>query len=180
MQNLLNIRNDCLQPTCTVKTTDFLSVYCILRLSLSTPVLNFPSRFLKLFKICNMLDRPGFAGFFLCFIIYNLVGLRVYIWRRNEPPRCPVLFVFEMGWAATQSVVVGGRRSEPVVTNHCCNLDSSETFVLCSTFSVFNIKFFQSLFENIRGRVHLYCQVLWFGVFYTLDMNLTQLLLLSL
>lgn len=50
----------------------------ILRLSLFTPVLNFPSRFLNLFKICNMLDWPSLAGF-LCFIIYNLVGLWVYI-----------------------------------------------------------------------------------------------------
>ena len=50
-----------------------------------------------------MLDRPSSSGF-LCFIIYNLVGLWVYIWRRNEPPWCPVLFVREMGWTATLSV----------------------------------------------------------------------------
>lgn len=135
-QNLHNIRNDCLQSMCTVKRI-FKPVYCILRLSLSTPVLNFPSRFLKLFKICNMLDWPSSSGL-LCFIIYNLVGLWVYIWRRNEPPWCPVLFRCEMGWTATRSVWC---RSEPVITNHCCDPDSSETFVICSTFSVFNIKF---------------------------------------
>lgn len=140
------------------KNNYFLSVYCILRLSLSTPVLNFPSRFLKLFKICNMLDRPGSSGF-LCFIIYNLVGLWVYIWRRNEPPWCPVLLVREMGWTATQSVWCW---SEPVVTNHCCNLDSSETFVICSTFSVFNIKFFQSVFEYPRKSASLLSSaVIW-------------------
>lgn len=50
MQNLLfNIRNDCLQCALYKKNDYFLSVYCILRLSLSTPVLNFPSRFLKPF-----------------------------------------------------------------------------------------------------------------------------------
>lgn len=47
----------------------FLSVYCISRLSLSTPALIFPSRCLKLFKICKMLDRPSLSGF-LCFFFF--------------------------------------------------------------------------------------------------------------
>lgn len=42
---------------------------------------------------------------------------------------------------------------------------------ICLTFSVFNIKIFQFIKKMyIQERVHLYCQVLWFGVFYTLDM----------
>lgn len=97
-QNLLDVRNDCLQSTCTVKKQFFFKpVYCILHLTLSTSELNFPSRILKLFKICDMLDRLSSSGF-LCFTIYNLVGLWVYIRRRNEPPWCPVLFVREVGW----------------------------------------------------------------------------------
>ena len=162
---LLNIRNDCLQSMCTVKKTIFLPVYCILRLSLSTPVLNFPSRISLRSVICWI--GPGSSGF-LCFIIYTLAGLRVYIWRRNEPPRCPVLFLRETGWTAAQSVW----RSPSLPTTV-----ASETFVIRSTFSVFNLKFLRSVFWISKN---LYCQVLWFGVFYTLDMNLTQLLLLSL
>lgn len=145
-------------------------------LSISTPVLNFPSRFLKLFEICNMLDRPGSSGF-LCFIIYNLVGLWVYIWRRNEPPRCPVLFVCEMGWTATQSVRCW---SEPVVTNHCCNPDSSETFFLLFVQPSVSLlsNLFGPFFEYRRKSASLLSSaVIW--CFYTLDMNLTQLLSLS-
>lgn len=36
--------------------------------------------------------------------------------------------------------------SEPDVTNHCCNPDSSEKFFIRSAFSVFNIKFIRSVF----------------------------------
>ena len=121
-------------------------------------------------KICkkNMLDRPSSSGC-LCFIIYDLVGLWVYIWRRNEPPRCPVLFVRATGWTATQ-----WRRPEPVVTNHCCNPDSSETFfypfnLQCLWYQIYSIDsiflFFPFFFKISKKHVHLYCQVLWFGVF---------------
>lgn len=121
----------------------FLAVYCFLRLSLSTPVLNFPSRFLKLFKICDMLDRPGASGAFVLYFLQSsrAVGLhfeggmshhgaQYYLYARwvEQPP---------------QSV---WRWSEPVITSHCCNPDSNETFVICSTFSVFNIKFLRSVF----------------------------------
>lgn len=78
-QNLLKVRNDCLQSMCTVKTTIFLPVYCILRLSVSTPVLNFPSRFLKLFKICNMLDLAWLVWVFVLYYLQSsrAVGLHL-------------------------------------------------------------------------------------------------------
>lgn len=123
---------------CTVKkkTTIFLLVYCILRLSFYSCAELSPLDSWSFSKICNMLDRPSLSGF-LCFIIYNLVGLWVYVWRRNEPPWCPVLFVRQVGWTATQSA---WRWSEP---SHCHNPDSVETFFIHSTFSVFNNKFSQ-------------------------------------
>lgn len=90
-----------------------------------------------------MLDWPSSSGF-LCFINYDLVGLWVDTWRRNEPPWCPVLFVCEMGRTATQSVWCW---SKPVVTIHCCKpWFKRKHFFISSTFSVFNIKFIQSVF----------------------------------
>lgn len=96
-----------------------------------------------------MLDRPSSSGF-LCFIICDLVGLWVYIWRRNEPPRCPVLFVRATGWTATH-----WRRSEPVVTNHCCNPDSSETFfypfnLQCLWYQIYSIDSIFLFFSDIQ------------------------------
>lgn len=45
-KNLLNIRNVCLQSTCTVKKHSLFSLYTVFaQLSLYTPELNFPSRF---------------------------------------------------------------------------------------------------------------------------------------
>lgn len=143
--DLLNIRNDCLQSMCTVKkqtntkTKLFLSVYCILRLSLSTP-----ARCLKYFKICNMLDRPSSSGFlcfffsFSFFLFSNLQSSRGLHLKEEWATAVPRILC-EMGWASTRSV---GCLSEPVFTNHCCNLDSRETFVICLTFSVFNIRIF--------------------------------------
>lgn len=75
------------------------------------------------FKICNMLDRPGSPGL-SCFITWNLAGLWVYAWKRNEPPWCPVLFLYE---ALTSTV------------------ETTPFIKISSTFSVFNIKFIQSV-----------------------------------
>lgn len=64
-----------------------------------------------------MLDRPGSSGF-LCFIIYNLAGLWVYIWRRNEPPWCPVLFLCEMGWSVDLSLSLPTTVATPTQVKH--------------------------------------------------------------
>lgn len=114
-QNLLDIRNDCLHNVHCKKQQFFLPVYCILRLSLFLLLCwTSPLDSWNLCKICDMLDRPSSSGF-LCFIIYNLVGLWVYIWRRNEPPWCPVLFVCETGWTAVQSVLIWACRYQPLL-----------------------------------------------------------------
>lgn len=123
-----------------------------------------------------MLDLPSSSGF-SCFIIYNLAGLWVYIWWRNEPPWCPVLFVCEMGWTATQLALIWACRYQPLLQPRL----KWNIFFIRSAFSVFNIKFIRSVFWISEEECILTvkcCDLVFF--FYTLDMNLTQLLLLSL
>lgn len=116
-----------------------------------------------------MLDWPGSSGF-LCFIIYNLVGLWVYTWKRNEPPWCPVIFVCEM---VQKPLCHCGK---PVVTIDFYNPGSSEKLLF---FFLKSVQPSVSLTTNllnlffIQQKVHLYCQVLWTSVFDTFDMNST-------
>lgn len=104
---------------------------------------------------------PARLGFFVLYYIQSSRAVGLHLteeWATMVPS-------IICTWDGLNSHLVGACRwSEPVVTDHCCN--SSETFVIRSTFSVFNIKFLRSVFLNIQERVHLNCQVLWFGVFF--------------
>lgn len=116
------LRNHCLHTLCTVKNTSTCTLCCA-PLSLIFLPLCWTSPYDVFFKICNMLDRPGSPGL-TCFITWNLAGLWVYAWKRNEPPWCPVLFLYE---ALTSTV------------------ETTPFIKISSTFSVFNIKFIQSV-----------------------------------
>lgn len=163
-QILLTTRDDCLQSMCTVRkkkkkkaTTFYLyTVFCAsLFLLLSWTC---PSRLLSPLEICKMLERPSSSGF-LCFIIYNLVGLRVYIWRKNEPPWCPVLFLRYMGWSLS-------------IPTAFATLSQAEDFLFKPSVSLIS-KF--HFYEYPRRSASLLSSaVIW--CFYTFDMNLTAVI----
>lgn len=89
-----------------------------------------------------MLDWPSSSGV-LCFIIYNLVGLWVYTWRRNEPPWCPVYLYVRWVEQPLSRCGVKLNLSSPSTV---ATLIQVKHFFISSTFSVFNIKFIQSVF----------------------------------
>lgn len=123
--------------------------------------------------------RPGLRA--LLSTIYE--GFGFYVRRREEPPRCPVLF-WRVRWVERPlgefgvdlSLFANQPLSQPQLKWNVCH-----TFNLQC---LYYRNFFRQ-FLDIRERVHLYCQVLWFGVsffsfFYTLDLNLTRLSSISL
>lgn len=125
-----------------------------------------------------MLDRPGSPGF-MCFIIYDGGGLRVQF----EGGRSHQGAQYYLSVRRVEQPLSGfGVDLSLLLPTTVATLTQVKHFVMCSTFSVFYYqKNFQSVFW-ISEKECIYtvkcCDLVFF--LNTLDINLTQLLLLSL
>lgn len=136
-----------------------LSAYCILRLSLSTPVLNFPSRSLRLCEICWY---AGSARPARVYVLYYLQSTRAagFTFGGGRSHQGAQYYLC-VRWVE-QPLGEFGVDLSLFATNHCFNLNSSETFVIRSTFSVFTIKNFQTIFGYPRKSASLLSSaVIW-------------------
>lgn len=153
--------SDCLQSMCTVKTNSFY-LYTVLSASFSTPVLNYPPLRLSTLFIRSVICWTGSPNVGL---LYPLKSRRAVGVRKGDGAANGAQYHLYTKSGANSN------RSSYLSQIVPTTADLSSMFNLQCLFMVF---FFTFLFKQSKPECIFDCQVLWFGVFYTFDMNLTH------